>query len=236
MFEKTDLEMETLDSAEQTDVVDSSEVDDTDTDTDTADLDEQTDTEGAKDEEPAAPQPELPQAQTPQENSQIAAARRVSERQTQALQERGDNFAKERGFSDFAHMEQTAAIEAQMNSGMSEESATAVVEAQTRQAQLESELAELRERDQNAAAWGKVLTEFPEITTPGFKMPEEVLKSVSEGETPVHAYREYELKRLREQVNSTKQNAEMKAKSIGGLKSAAPSKTKSDPFLDGLFG
>lgn len=239
MDEDNGFDFETLDSAEQVDVVDPQEADTEETQ-DTPDVGEtEAQDEGSKEQDPADPAPAQNTTQTPQpkeQNDQFAAARRQAEAEKRAAIDRADAAARAVGFRDVAHMEQWAVEQRYTNAGYTQEQAQRMAELETENQRLKAEQAQTAEREKSQAAWVKVMQAYPETADPKFKMPQDVLDAVDAGETPLNAFNAYEVKRLRAQATAEKQNTETKQKAIGSLKGAAQPKTKADPFLDGLGG
>lgn len=106
---------------------------------------------------------------------------------------------------------------------------------QAQQAQAEAQATQSRQ----AMARSQVeqfMREFPDVDLQ--KLPQEVIDDIDmRGETLLSAYRSYENKQLRKELEAARTNTTNKSKSVGNITSNAGSSTgDSDPFLEGLLG
>lgn len=121
------------------------------------------------------------------------------------------------------------------SAGMSEEQAKQAVE-RDKQAQVAIEKLALYEaKEAETAKWQKFFTEHPDVDSKA--IPAEVAEQMKDPKcNPSEVYNAYENKILKEKIKSLEQTQKVKEKTVGSVIGDAPTDTKSDPFLDGLFG
>lgn len=106
---------------------------------------------------------------------------------------------------------------------------------QAKQAQAEAQATQ----DRQATAKAQVeqfMREYPDVDIQ--KLPQEVIEDIDmRGETLLSAYRSYENKQLRKELEAARTNTTNKIKSVGNITSnAGSSASNGDPFLEGLLG
>lgn len=122
--------------------------------------------------------------------------------------------------------------------GVTDELAAEIAEIKIKQRMAESEQKKKQDEEKKQADDAKKLEEFlkeyPDIKDFNKEIPQEVWTEVSQGRDLLSAYRSWENKQLKTQLQTLKQNQTNKKKSIGSVKSDAPDKVVDD-FLKGLL-
>jgi hypothetical protein len=181
------------------------------------------------------PEPPKKPAQSREDDSRYAAARRAAEAEAQAARERMDAFAQRFGHESFAAMEAYEHAQQYMKDGMPEAAARELAGMRTEleEARRERERAELDRQDR--VRWAELFDAFPE-TRRLDDLPDEVYELIHAGESPVNAYRTYRLRELEGENIALRQNDATRKKAIGSIRGKGPAADRPQPFLDGLFG
>lgn len=101
---------------------------------------------------------------------------------------------------------------------------------------LEQERNQRLERERQMQAEAVRQRQFTELAReyPGIKeFPQEVIEAIARGETPLNAYRAWDLKQMRQKLETYEKNAEVKAKTPGSASGELPQEDP-DGFMDGF--
>lgn len=86
-----------------------------------------------------------------------------------------------------------------------------------------------------AAEIAKLQQDFPELSEPGAKFPDEVVQAVQDGKATLSdAYRNWVIQKQKDEIKQMEQTAKNKAKSVGSLKSDGTG-NEVDEFTEALF-
>lgn len=116
----------------------------------------------------------------------------------------------------------------QLDRGIPEDAAKRLLELEEKERLRGEEEERQREEAQKREAYSELIREYPDLTS----LPDEVAAAVAEGESPLNAYRAYELRQLKTELAALKKTAENRRKSTGSLQGDAPEET--DDFLMGF--
>lgn len=109
-----------------------------------------------------------------------------------------------------------------------------LAERQAQQAQAEQQVTQSRQATARQQV-EQFMREFPNVDIQ--TLPQEVVEDIdNNGETLLSAYRAYENRQLRKELEAARHNSSVKAKSIGDITHSNSSKVEADPFLAGLLG
>lgn len=129
-----------------------------------------------------------------------------------------------------------AAVKKEVDAGMPEEQARELLRLRQNEAQRRAELrAQEQQREQNAQ-YVALLREYPDVK----ELPPEVVRRIAEGETPLAAYRAYDLARTKAALEAEKAAQKAKAAAQRNRETAPGSavgiggKDKADKFLEGF--
>jgi len=152
-----------------------------------------------------------------------------------------DIYAKQNGIDRDAYAEYLMA-EAEKSEQLKYEAEGIPTEFAKKMAETEKNAATMAEKlkvYEEKEAKGKQWTDFYAVddykSIDVNKLPQEVLDAVAKGETPLNAYRAWELQDVKNKLKTIEQAQRTKEKSVGSA-SAETASEKHDAFLDGLMG
>lgn len=146
-----------------------------------------------------------------------------------------DRLAQQNGMSREQYVQ---ALEQQMQeSRIQEQTARGIPEDVARRLiTLEQERNQRIERERQMQAEAVRQRQFVELAReyPGIKeFPQEVIDAIAKGETPLNAYRAWDLRQARQRLETYEKNAEVKAKTPGSASGELPQEDP-DGFMDGF--
>ncbi len=196
------------------------------------------------------PKKEKKPAQSKHDDTKYATARkdaeaklRTEKAEHEATKARLDQFARDYGYTDsagyhpykdFADMQRGEQVKKYVDSGMSASAAQELASLKQRLDAAEERAAKAEGESNKAKLFNQLLEEFPELRGQG-DLPQEVYDAIDAGETPVHAYRAWENKNLKDRLRVLETRRKNDKKAVGSAKGAATGKGKRDDFTAALF-
>lgn len=119
-------------------------------------------------------------------------------------------------------------IRTQVEKGVPEEVAKRLLELEEKETLREEAERAQKAEAQKQEAYADLLREYPELTS----LPDEVAAAVAGGETPLNAYRAYELKQVKHRLAVLEKANENKNRSVGSVQGDSPEEV--DDFLAGF--
>ncbi len=116
----------------------------------------------------------------------------------------------------------------QLDRGIPEDAAKRLLELEEKERLRGEEEVKQRDEARKQEAYSALIREYPDLTS----LPDEVAAAIAEGESPLNAYRAYELRQLKAELAALKKTTENRRKSTGSLQGDAPEET--DDFLMGF--
>ena len=119
-------------------------------------------------------------------------------------------------------------VKAQVDRGVPEDVAKRLLELEDKEAARTAQEKEQEKEAERSRAFADLLREYPDLKT----LPEEVAAAVAKGESPLNAYRAYDLKQVKLELAQLKKVNENKSKAVGSMQGDAPEEV--DAFLAGV--
>lgn len=119
-------------------------------------------------------------------------------------------------------------VKAQVDRGVPEDVAKRLLELEDKEAARTAQEKEQEKEAERSRAFADLLREYPDLKT----LPEEVAAAVAKGESPLNAYRAYDLKQVKLELAQLKKVNENKSKAVGSMQGDAPEEV--DAFLAGF--
>lgn len=135
-----------------------------------------------------------------------------------------DRYAKMAGKTREEVLDQLEAAERQsqlteiQQQGVPEELAQQFLTMKTKLQTLEGQIQTEAQEKQQLQAYMELIQEYPDVE----EIPQEVAERIAAGETPLNAYRSYENKRLKAELEAAKTNTANVQKAVGSVSDDAP--------------